>query len=144
MLTLWKPFEEFFGPTMWDWMFPTLPERRAVFPFTGLEEKEGEYLMKAELPGYAPEEVKVELKGNVIEIYGKHEGEGRYGEFRRLFTLPKNVKLDAIAANMANGLLTVVLPKVEVTAAEPKAIPIAVEPKAIPEAAKPEAEKKVA
>ena len=141
MLKLWKPFEEMMLPRTWDWSFPVFGDWKPALPFTDVEEKEDKYLMTAELPGFAPEEVKVTLKGNVLEIEGKHEAEGkeegrsyrRHGEFRRVFRLPENVNAETIEAKMVNGLLTVALPKVEATKLEPKTIPV--ETKAIEEKA---------
>jgi HSP20 family protein len=129
VLKVWEPFEALMRPF-------TVAHPEMELPFTKVEEKEGEFLLAAEVPGFAPEEVKVTMKDNVLEIAGKHEEkkeeEGRsyrrFNEFRRSFRLPRTVNTETIEAKMVDGLLTVVLPKtdepevktISVNVAEPK------------------------
>ncbi len=94
-------------------------------PAVSVEEKEGELLLTAELPGMNETSVKINLENNVLTISGekrdgREEGEdgGKYhlversfGTFRRSFTLPRTVRADAITADFENGLLTIRLPK---------------------------------
>ena len=96
-------------------------------PPVSVEEKGGEILLTAELPGMAEDAVEIDLENNVLTISGekqesREEGEqgGKYhlversfGSFRRSFTLPRTVRADGITADFENGLLTVRLPKAE-------------------------------
>lgn len=92
----------------------------------------------AELPGVKAEDVTINLESNLLTIRGEkrqqaeessekvHRYERTYGMFERSFALPSTVNADAIQATVADGVLTVELPKaekakprrIEVTAAE--------------------------
>lgn len=79
----------------------------------------------AEVPGVRPEDVRIQLENNLLTIRGEkrqqaeettervHRYERSYGSFERTFGLPTTVDADRIEASCADGLLTVVLPKVE-------------------------------
>jgi HSP20 family protein len=143
MLKVWEPFEALVKPfgTWPTWAHPTWAHRELELPVTNVEEKEDAFVVGAELPGFAPEEVKVTLENNVLTIEGKHEEKGeeegrtfrRFNEFRRQFRLPANVNTEAIEAKQDNGLLVVTLPKIEAPKLEVKTIEVKPEPKVIEE-----------
>lgn len=131
MLTLYKPFTAMAPFKSWvDEMWKGA-EPFANWPRFEVVEEDARYVVTAEIPGVKPEEVRVTVEGNALVIEAKHEEkkeeEGKsyrkVGSFRRLFHVPTAVNSDAIAAEMADGLLTVFLPKTEAAAA--KEIPIA-------------------
>jgi HSP20 family protein len=88
----------------------------------------------AELPGVKPEQVKLSLENNVLTIRGEktqeaeerservHRYERSYGTFERAFVLPSTVDGDKISAQYQNGVLTILVPKVE--RARPREIPV--------------------
>jgi HSP20 family protein len=88
----------------------------------------------AEIPGVKPEDMKISVEGNVLTIAGTkeqvaeekaervHRYERTYGSFERSFTLPSSVDPGAIKATYENGLLTLVLPKLE--KAKPRTIKV--------------------
>ena len=90
----------------------------------------------AEVPGVAPEEVKISLENSVLTIRGEkkqqaeernervHRYERTYGAFERSFALPSTVDPEKIHAGYQNGVLTVSVPKAE--KARPREIPIKV------------------
>jgi HSP20 family protein len=90
----------------------------------------------AELPGVRPEDVRISHENNALTIRGEkkqvaeektervHRYERTYGTFERTFTLPSTVDAERIQATYENGVLTVLLPKVE--RARPREIPIRV------------------
>ena len=90
----------------------------------------------AEVPGVNPEDVKISLENNILTLRGEkkqqaeekservHRYERTYGTFERSFSLPSSVDPDRIAANYANGILTVSIPKAE--RARPREIPVKV------------------
>lgn len=101
--------------------------------------EEAEFIrMVAELPGVKPEHVQIAVENNLLTIKGTkeqvaeekaekvHRYERTYGAFERSFTLPATVAPDKIKATFDNGVLTVVLPKVE--AAKPHLIKVEVAP----------------
>ena len=88
----------------------------------------------AEVPGVRAEDVKISLENNLLTIRGEkrqqaeektervHRYERTYGTFERAFALPTTVDPEKIAANYANGILTVTIPKAE--RARPREIPV--------------------
>ncbi len=103
-------------------------------PAVDVVEEGDAYVLRAELPGVARENISVEVKDNHLVLSGKKEAvsrgeegkyryvESRYGSFSRSFELPANAKADAIEANFKDGALTLRIPKVE--EARPRAIEI--------------------
>ena len=94
----------------------------------------GDYLeMKVEVPGIAKDDLNVKVQGNYLEISGSrktdvpegyvvHRAERATNTYTRSFTLPADVDTGKVQAQMANGLLTLTLPKLE--SAKPKQITI--------------------
>lgn len=94
-------------------------------PPIDIKETDREYTFIAELPGLRLEDVHVELSNDILSISGKREytnedkkdtyirRERFYGEFKRSFKMDTHVRPDAIAANFKDGMLTVVVPKIE-------------------------------
>ena len=94
-------------------------------PPVDIVEKEKEIVLYAELPGLNKEDIKLEIKDNILTLSGErkmekevneenyHRVERAYGRFARSFTLPYNIKSGAVNANYKNGVLTVVLPKAD-------------------------------
>jgi len=103
-------------------------------PRVDVVELEDKFEFSAELPGLTKDDVKVEMNNNVLSISGEkkyeHEKKERnlhliergYGNFRRSFQLPSHADPIKIDAEFSNGVLKVVLPKVE--EAKPKQIDI--------------------
>ena len=94
-------------------------------PSADISETEKEYLIRAQLPGLKKEDVKVTLSDGVLTIEGErkqqkeeksekfHRVESSYGSFTRTFSLPDNVKADAVRCESKDGVLTVHIPKTE-------------------------------
>jgi len=102
-------------------------------PRTNLYDAGDHLEMKIEVPGIAKEDLSVKIQGNYLEIsgirksdtpegYSAHRVERGTSSFTRSFTLPSDVDSNKVEAQIANGLLTLVLPKSE--AAKPKQISI--------------------
>ena len=90
-----------------------------------LVETDEHFVLRADLPGLAEDDVNVELEDNVLTVSGErkseHESrrEGYYrierasGSFQRSLTLPEGVNADAIEASFDKGVLEVRIPKPE-------------------------------
>lgn len=101
-------------------------------------ENTNEYVVKAELPGVKPDDLDITYNNNVLTIKGEfkeekdveenryHVHERRSGAFTRSFSLPSNVRADAIQASFDQGLLILTLPKAE--EAKPKRISVKATP----------------
>jgi HSP20 family protein len=100
----------------------------AAAPPLDLCETEGNLVVKAHLPGVAPEELHIDVRhagGPVLTISGettedvqREAGdqvlhEQLYGAFERTVALPCAVKPDQAVVEFADGILTVTLPKAE-------------------------------
>ncbi|KAL2621195.1 hypothetical protein R1flu_001400 [Riccia fluitans] len=90
------------------------------------------HVFKADLPGLKKEEVKIHVEDDqFLSISGERNKEQvdekdsyrrverSYGKFHRQFRLPENSKVQEIAAKMENGVLTVTVPKAEVSKKAP-------------------------
>jgi HSP20 family protein len=84
------------------------------------EENEKEFLIRSELPGFEPTEVKVEIAGDRLLVEAEHKppeeeaedkNERNYAHVKRTMTLPTGVNLEAVAANYRNGVLEVHIPR---------------------------------
>ena len=82
-------------------------------------------MIMADLPGYTPENIKisvqensVQLKGNIQEERDATQGdfqvkERSLGAFSRSIPLPAQIKTEEARAKFKNGVLEITLPKVE-------------------------------
>ncbi|NQU05891.1 MAG: Hsp20/alpha crystallin family protein [Calditrichaeota bacterium] len=94
-------------------------------PRVEITEFEDRYELEAELPGLKKDDVKIELENNVLTISGeksaKHEKKERkihmnervYGSFMRSFQVTSKIEADKINAEFNDGVLNLVLPKIE-------------------------------
>ena len=76
--------------------------------------KEGNLVLRAEVPGYGPDEVKVNLAGDTLQIEAEHQSkEGERQEQRRFsyhYTFPEPVDPDKVKANLTHGVLEIQVP----------------------------------
>jgi HSP20 family protein len=105
-------------------------------PAVDIFEKDGNIVLKAELPGIDPKSVEIRVENNVLTLRGErkledevkkdgfHRVERTYGTFTRSFTLPTVVDTEKIKAESKDGVLKVTLPQRE--EAKPKQIQIQV------------------
>ena len=88
-------------------------------------ERDEDYLVEMAIPGIKKEDIHIELDGNKLSIRGEAKEakeineenythrEFSYGEFRRSFTLPKDVDGQNIEADYKDGVLNISVPKPE-------------------------------
>jgi len=99
-------------------------EETAKMPAIDVSENEGAYLVKAELPGVAREDLDVTIKDGVLAINAerkkekKDDKDGRvireeryYGKFVRSLRLGSDVDESGIEAHYKDGVLNLSLPK---------------------------------
>lgn len=130
-------FNEPFGLIDWNVNVPETAVA-AWMPLVDIFEEPDFIRLVAEMPGVKPENVQIAVEGNLLTIKGNkeqvaeekaekvHRYERTYGTFERTFTLPATVAPEKIKATYENGLLTVLLPKVE--GAKPHLIKVEVAP----------------
>jgi HSP20 family protein len=91
-----------------------------------VEDTPSEYVVRAEVPGFEPEDFDINLSGNLLTIKAERKeergGEGlssyRYGSFTRSLDFPQGVEPDKIEAKYHSGVLEIRLPKTEETQAK--------------------------
>ena len=119
-----KRFTEEMDRAFSGWTAP--PEFELWAPPLEVTHKEGNFVVTAELPGIAKEDVKVEVVEEALVIEGekkkvkeeKEEGYYRseriFGKFYRSIPLPKGAMADQIKAELTNGILKVMIPVPEI------------------------------
>jgi len=112
-----------------------------AFPFLGVEgpavdmyQNKDEIIVKAAIPGVKPEDIEIQVTGDILTIKGElkdeekiEEGnylrkERHFGQFLREFSLPTQVSADKAKAEFEHGVLTLRMPKAE--AVKPKSITV--------------------
>ena len=124
----WLPdiFNDFFDN---DWMVRS----NATAPAINVLENEHDYEIEVAAPGMKKEDFKVHIDENgnlAIEMEKKMEDkeekkhghylrrEFSYSKFQQTIVLPDDVEKDKISAKVENGVLNVIIPKIEKTKAE--------------------------
>jgi len=95
-------------------------------PPVDLYETPSEYVLTAELPGLSRDQIDIHAEESRITIRGArgstnqgrdiaceqfHRVERGHGRFSRAFTLPEPIDVNAIVAELKDGILTVTMPK---------------------------------
>jgi HSP20 family protein len=116
---------------------------RRWIPAMDLVETDEHFVLKADLPGLAEEDVNLEVEDNVLTVSGerkaehedKREGyvrvERAYGSFRRSLTLPEGIDPEGVSASFDKGVLEVRIPKPEARKPRRVAIQVGDRPAAI-------------
>lgn len=89
-------------------------------------ETDDRYVIAAELPGLMRDQIELAFEASRLTIRGRrtdrpadapevlhfHQVERAHGAFARTFEFAAKIDVDAVSADLANGVLTVTLPKV--------------------------------
>ena len=141
VMTRWDAFQDLRGSQeqMMNQMYKLLTQGRgqeaaesgtgtasvpAWAPPVDISERDDAYVLTVELPGVKVADLEIAFQDGLLTIQGErtltrnsdeqfHVLERRYGLFRRSITLPLHVNADAIEASTEDGVLRVVVPKVE-------------------------------
>ena len=117
----WHGPSEVFESILKDFPFSESLRRENGLPAVDVMEKDGNLILKAELPGIEQKDIELTLEGNVLTLKGERKLDEReersdyrriesyYGSFSRSFSLPDTVDRDTIKADYRNGVLTVTL-----------------------------------
>lgn len=139
-MTRWRPFAELEDMRRrMERMFEEIGDGkgRSWTLAIDLVERDDRYVLRADVPGIKPEDVKIEVDDDVLTVSAEHEEseeekqdsyvrrERRYGSFSRSITLPKGVGADDIEATCKDGVLEVSFPKPK----EEERKPITITPK---------------
>jgi HSP20 family protein len=92
-------------------------------PAIDVYETADRYVVAAELPGMAREQIELAMADSQLTIRGQrversgdnvhyHQVERGHGAFSRTFAFNDKIDVDAVKADLSDGVLTVTLPKV--------------------------------
>lgn len=119
-VSAYNPFRDFeeMSRSFWD--------NNNVSAFrTDITEKDGKYILEADLPGFKKEDISVDIDKDCLTITAEHKSEEKdenadsyirreryYGSYTRSFNV-KGIDTEAITAAYNNGVLTLTMPKKE-------------------------------
>ncbi|GAB4467274.1 MAG: hypothetical protein Kow0070_30580 [Anaerolineales bacterium] len=97
-----------------------------------IREEEDAYILSALVPGLKAEDLNIQVLDDVVRIEGEYQQDEKdyllqelpRGSFSRTLRLPAPLDADRVEAKIADGVLTLTLPKAE--SAKPKKIKIKV------------------
>jgi HSP20 family protein len=126
-----EEFFEDFPPRRWmetfepfGWKWPMAVDMERSFKVDILD-RDKELVVRAELPGVEKDDVEVTISGDRLMIEAQREFEEEekketfyrhemgYGEFMRTIALPVGVDVEHVEAELKDGILNVILPKLE-------------------------------
>lgn len=139
LATLHEEMDEFFRKTIGTMGGLThgFWGREAWYPTVESFVKEGNLVVRCEIPGMEPKDIDISIVGNTLTIKGERKtskeakredyllSEVLYGSFERTLTLPEGVRADNIRANYKNGILEITMPAEK--AALPRKVTVEVE-----------------
>lgn len=94
-------------------------------PAVELKDTGHEFVLRAQLPGIDAKDLDVQVTKDAVSLAGEHRQESkteeggffrsefRYGKFQRVIPLPVEVKNDQVKAEFKDGILSLILPKVD-------------------------------
>ena len=119
-VSAYNPFRDFevMSRSFWD--------NNNVSAFrTDITEKDGKYILEADLPGFKKEDISVDIDKDCLTIAAEHKSEEKeenadsyirreryYGSYTRSFNV-KGIDTEAITAAYNDGVLTLTMPKKE-------------------------------
>lgn len=119
-VSAYNPFRDFeeMSRSFWD--------NNNVSAFrTDITEKDGKYILEADLPGFKKEDISVDIDKDCLTITAEHKSEEKdenadsyirreryYGSYTRSFNV-KGINTEAITAAYNDGVLTLTMPKKE-------------------------------
>jgi HSP20 family protein len=128
LLTRFDPFKEF---SAMQKAFGTAERTNddmsisAFVPKVNTREDSKAYYIDIDLPGIKKEEIDIDVHDGMLTIKGErnfkeevkeedyYKVETSFGKFQRAFSLPDNIDTDNITASSVDGVLEVVVPKLE-------------------------------
>lgn len=126
--TLDRMFDDVMGSA-----FGTATNSRTFDPAVDVRASDTEVSLIWDMPGIKQEDLEITLADHVLTVKGTRRFDGKdneqvmlgraYGSFTRAYTLPESLDEQKLSAELADGVLTVRIPKVP--EAQPRKIQIA-------------------
>jgi HSP20 family protein len=98
---------------------------RRWMPAMDLVETDDRFVLRADLPGLAEEDIKIEFEDGTLTVSGERKAEHEaknggyyrveraFGAFSRSLTLPQGIDAEAVTASFDRGVLEIGIPKPE-------------------------------
>jgi HSP20 family protein len=112
-----------FGPRLgFRWPRPLLGRADVWHPDIEMLQRNNHLVIRADLPGLAKDDIKVELAEDAVTIEGErrqeveeenvgvYRAERSYGSFRRVIALPQGALTDQAKASFKDGVLEITMP----------------------------------
>jgi HSP20 family protein len=125
--TLDRMFDDVMGSA-----FGTATNSRTFDPAVDVRANDTEVCLVWDMPGIKREDLEITLANHVLTVKGTRRFDGKqneqvmlgrpYGSFTRAYTLPESLDEQQLSADLADGVLTVRIPKLP--EAQPRKIPI--------------------
>lgn len=127
LITRFDPFKQMKELEKNFYNYPTNEGVNAFVPVVNTREGEAAFHIDVDLPGVKKEDIKVDINKDILTISGErktkeevkeedyYKVETSFGKFSRSFTLPDNIDAEHIEARSDNGVLEVIIPKLDET-----------------------------
>ncbi len=128
LMTRFDPFRDFVNMQRVFDNMPKGEEQTSISSFVpSVNTREGEfaYHIDVDLPGIKKEDINIDVHEGTLTISGErnfkdevkeedyYKVETSFGKFQRAFSLPKSVDVENISAASNDGVLEIVIPKLE-------------------------------
>ncbi len=120
-----KPFGEFMEPFFPRSLRSFWSELDSRQPSVDIQDRGDHFILTAELPGFAKDDVEVRVNPNSLELKAEKKSDNEskdaddvyqrksYSSFHQYLSLPEQVVADKVDGTMKNGILELKLPKKE-------------------------------
>lgn len=121
--------DDFFNTFKHDFPYSLITRaEQEVYPRLDISETNSYYCLEFDLPGMDKKHLELKMDNNMLTVKGTKEQEKErkdsnfytreryYGEFQRSLNLPSGIDTDKIDANFKDGVLTVKIPKTNISA----------------------------
>jgi HSP20 family protein len=121
-----RSFGPFVMPRLFDDdFFPAFSGRATSMPAVNIREDEKRFTLELAVPGIDKKDLKIDISEDILTISSESKNESEdnregykrkefsYSSFSRSFQIPENVSKEKIDASYRDGVLSVVLPKME-------------------------------
>jgi HSP20 family protein len=147
-MSLWRPFRDLERlARSWESRFPSFSQEfeeaeKEFAPPIESYVKDGNLLVRVDVPGLEPKDIEINVLQNVLTIKGERKSEKEvkqqnylrrevsYGAFERRMNLPEGAMNDNVKANFKNGVVEVTIPLVKEVGAKKILLEIESEKKA--------------
>ena len=111
-----KLFNDPFFTDVLDILYETPRFVERTVKRTNVVENEKDYQIEIAIPGLIKDDLEIMVEDNILSISHERDEEETFrftNSFKKQYTLPDDITVDTITADVENGILTVTIPKVK-------------------------------